>query len=164
MKSNFTLNVGLRYEWNGVPWVIRDQLTSATPEALAGPPPIQFVQVTRGGPNPLYVNDKLGFEPRIGFAWDRFKDGKTSIRAGFGYFRDRQFFNLTGDTRANPPFSLPYVNSVYGGENPANTNPATSADQISNIPIPATQPAPGFSLPQFSFAFPATISPEFRVP
>jgi hypothetical protein len=164
VKSNFTLNIGLRYEWNGVPWVIRDQLTSATPEALAGPPPIQFVQVTRGGPNPLYVNDVKGFEPRIGFAWDPFKDGKTSIRAGFGYFRDRQFFNLTGDTRANPPFSLPFVNSVYGGENPTNTNPATPADQISNIPIPATQPAPGFSLPQFSFAFPATISPEFRVP
>lgn len=158
VKSNFTLNIGLRYEWNGVPWVIRDQLTSATPEALAGPPPIQFVQVTRGGANPLYVNDKLGFEPRIGFAWDPFKDGKTSIRGGFGYFRDRQFFNLTGDTRANPPFSLPFVNSVFNG------GVATSADQISNIPIPATQPAPGFSLPQFARAFPATISPEFRVP
>lgn len=158
VKSNFTLNVGLRYEWNGVPWVIRDQLTSATPEALAGPPPISFVQVTRGGPNPLYVNDKLGFEPRIGFAWDPFKDGKTSIRAGFGYFRDRQFFNLTGDTRANPPFSLPFVNSVFNDIGPG------AADQISNIPIPATQPAPGFSLPQFAQAFPATISPEFRVP
>lgn len=158
VKSNFTLNIGLRYEWNGVPWVIRDQLTSATPEALAGPPPIQFVQVTRGGPNPLYVNDVKGFEPRIGFAWDPFKDGKTSIRAGFGYFRDRQFFNLTGDTRANPPFSLPYVNSVFNDIGPG------AADQISNIPIPPTQPAPGSSLPQFAQAFPATISPDFRVP
>ncbi|MGA7027396.1 MAG: TonB-dependent receptor [Candidatus Acidiferrales bacterium] len=164
LKSNFTLNYGLRYEWDGVPWVIRDQLTSATPEALAGPPPIQFVQVTRGGSNPLYVNDVKGFEPRIGFAWDPFKNGKTSIRAGFGYFRDRQFFNLTGDTRANPPFSLPYVNTVYTGQNSTNTNPATAAEQISNIPIPATQPAPGFTLPEYSFAFPATISPEFRVP
>lgn len=158
VKSNFTLNIGLRYEWNGVPWVIRDQLTSATPEALAGPPPIQFVQVTRGGPNPLYVNDVKGFEPRIGFAWDPFKDGKTSIRAGFGYFRDRQFFNLTGDTRANPPFSLPYVNSVFNDIGPG------AADQISNIPILPTQPAPGSSLPQFAQAFPATISPDFRVP
>jgi Carboxypeptidase regulatory-like domain/TonB-dependent Receptor Plug Domain len=164
LKSNFTLNYGLRYEWDGVPWVVGDQLTSATPEALAGPAPIPFVQVTRGGSNPLYVNDVKGFEPRIGFAWDPFKDGKTSIRGGFGYFRDRQFFNLTGDTRANPPFSLPFVNTVYQGQNPTNTNPATAADQISNIPIPATQPAPGFSLPQFSFAFPATIDPNFHVP
>jgi hypothetical protein len=146
LKSNFTLNFGLRYEWNGVPWVVRDQLTSATPEALAGPSPIQFIQVTRGGSNPLYANDVKGFEPRIGFAWDPFKDGKTSIRAGFGYFRDRQFFNLTGDTRANPPFSLPFVNTVYTGQNPSNTNPATPADQISNIPLPAT------------------INPNFHVP
>jgi hypothetical protein len=163
-KSNFTFNYGIRYEWDGVPWVVRDQLTSATPAALAGPAPIQFVQVTRGGSNPLYANDTKGFEPRIGFAWDPFKNGKTSIRGGFGYFRDRQFFNLTGDTRANPPFSLPFVNTVYTGQNNTNTNPATAADQISNIPIPATQPSPGFSLPQFSFAFPATINPNFHVP
>jgi Carboxypeptidase regulatory-like domain len=163
-KSNFTFNYGVRYEWDGVPWVVRDQLTNATPAALAGPAPIQFVQVTRGGSNPLYANDTKGIEPRIGFAWDPFKNGKTSIRGGFGYFRDRQFFNLTGDTRANPPFSLPFVNTVYTGQNNTNTNPATAADQISNIPIPATQPSPGFSLPQFSFAFPATISPNFHVP
>jgi hypothetical protein len=163
-KSNFTFNYGVRYEWDGVPWVVRDQLTSATPAALAGPAPIQFVQVTRGGSNPLYANDTKGFEPRIGFAWDPFKTGKTSIRAGFGYFRDRQFFNLTGDTRANPPFSLPFVNTVYTGQNNTNTNPATAADQISNIPIPATQPAPGFTTPQASFSFPATINPNFHVP
>ena len=158
LKSNFTFNYGLRYEWDGVPWVIRDQLTSATPAALAGPPPIQFVQVTRGGSNPLYANDVKGFEPRIGFAWDPFKTGKTSIRAGYGIFRDRQFFNLTGDTRANPPLELPYVNNAF-----VNLG-AVAADQISNIPVPATQSAPGSTLPQFSFAFPATINPNFHVP
>jgi Carboxypeptidase regulatory-like domain/TonB-dependent Receptor Plug Domain len=162
LKSNFTLNYGLRYEWDGVPWVVRDQLTSATPEALAGPSPIQFATVTRGGANPLYANDVKGFEPRIGFAWDPFKNGKTSIRVGFGYFRDRQFFNLTGDTRANPPLSLPFVNSAF-----ANFGPG-AADQISNIPLPTTQPPPDSSLSSFpagdSLAFPATINPNFHVP
>jgi len=158
LTSNFTFNYGLRYEWDGVPWVVNNQLTSATPAALSGPAPIQFVTVTRGGANPLYANDVKGFEPRIGFAWDPFKDGKTSVRAGYGVFRDRQFFNLTGDTRANPPFSLPYVNNAF-----IDLGPGT-ADQISNIPLPATQPAPGSSLPQFSFAFPATINPNFHVP
>jgi hypothetical protein len=164
LTSNFTFNYGLRYEWDGVPWVVNNQLTSATPAALAGPPSITFAQVTRGGSNPLYANDVHGFEPRVGFAWDPFKNGKTSVRGGYGLFRDRQFFNLTGDTRADPPFSLPYVNSVYSGQNPTDTNPPTSADQISSVPLPKTQPAPGFSLPQGSFAFPATIDPNFHVP
>jgi hypothetical protein len=164
IKSNFTLNYGLRYEWDGTPWVIRDQLSSITTEALTGPGPINFFQVTRGGPTPLYPNDTRGFEPRIGFAWDPWKDGKTSIRGGFGYFRDRDFFNLTGDTRANPPFSLPLVNTVYTGQNATNTNPATAADQITNIAIPTTQPAPGLSLPDGAFAFPVTIDPNFHVP
>src|ERR1700722_10196464 len=169
IKSNFTFNYGLRYEWDGVPWVVSDQLTSISAAALAGPAPVQFRTVTRGGSNPLYVNDTKGFEPRIGFAWDPFKDGKTSVRAGFGYFRDRDFFNITGDTRANPPLELPFVNSAFASVG------FTPADQISNIPVPVTQPAPTNSLvdatflpptftpPVNSLAFPATISPNFHV-
>lgn len=158
LTSNFTFNYGLRYEWDGVPWVVNDQLTSATTAALSGPSPVTFVQVTRGGVNPLYANDVHGFEPRVGFAWDPFKDGKTSVRGGYGVFRDRQFFNLTGDTRANPPFSLPYVNNAFFDVGPGTT------DQISQIGLPMTQTAPGFTLPQDSFAFPATINPNFHVP
>src|SRR3984957_797626 len=169
IKSNFTFNYGLRYEWDGVPWVVGNKLSSISAAALAGTAPVQFRTVTRGGSNPLYVNDTKGFEPRIGFAWDPFKDGKTSVRAGFGYFRDRDFFNITGDTRANPPLELPFVNSAFASVG------FTPADQISNIPVPVTQPAPTNSLvdatflpptftpPVNSLAFPATISPNFHV-
>jgi len=160
LKPNFTLNYGLRYEWDGVPWVVGDQLSSASQAALTGPSPIDFQTVTRGGSNPLYVNDVKGFEPRIGFAWDPFKNGKTSIRAGFGYFRDRNFFNITGDTRSNPPLELPFVNQSFADLGPG------AADQISNIALPTTQ-IPSPLLADFpavnSLGFPATISPNFHV-
>jgi hypothetical protein len=76
-RSNLTFNLGLRYEMSTVPHEQSGEVSNLA--LLYQPSP------TLGNPywkNPTYRN----FEPRIGFAWDPFHDGKTSVRGGFGMF------------------------------------------------------------------------------
>jgi hypothetical protein len=110
MTSNFTLTYGLRWEYYGVPFEVNNNLSNLFADP-SGPGPFTFTLVGPGTGHTLYKNQYDNFEPRIGLAWDVFKDGKTSLRAGYGIFHDRAFGNLIGNTRANPPFSLTASNS-----------------------------------------------------
>jgi Carboxypeptidase regulatory-like domain/TonB-dependent Receptor Plug Domain/TonB dependent receptor len=86
-KPNLTLNLGLRYEVATVPTETDNKLVNL--KNITDPLPIcgKLVPGFCSGTGPLYSNPTLkNFEPRIGFAWDPFRNGKMAVRGGAGLF------------------------------------------------------------------------------
>ena len=85
-RSNLVFDIGVRYEpklspsSSGLPILHPDQ-----PVTL-GDAPSNTLRYVEGD---LFKNDLNNLSPSVGFAWDPFKDGKTSIRANYRLAYDR---------------------------------------------------------------------------
>jgi outer membrane receptor protein involved in Fe transport len=134
IKPNLTLNYGLRWEYNqpfydagGRYQTFRPgratttfpcQLASDNPLAAqygstdcspTGPASAVFplglvVPGDPGVPRGLTQSYYNSFAPRIGVAWDPWKDGKTTIRAGYGVFYNPIEQLVLEQFQAEPPF------------------------------------------------------------
>jgi Carboxypeptidase regulatory-like domain/TonB dependent receptor len=119
-KSNLTLNLGLRYEMttrptdsNTVPGYTVNGYTVAAAgfqqiQTLANCTPGTTLCGPVGTNSPIRSNPTVyNFEPRIGFAWDPFKDNKTAVRAGFGMFDVLPLpYEFGLNTAATAPFQI----------------------------------------------------------
>ena len=142
LKSNLTVNLGVRWEMATVPTEVNGKMASLHN--------ISDTQVTVG---PMFSNPTLkDFSPRVGLAWDPFKDGKTSIRAGFGIYDalplGYEFINRFPRT---PPFFENGSVNYTAGKSPANFFPngaftLLTPSDIPDILCPA-EPAPQFRDP-----------------
>lgn len=107
-RPNLVLNLGLRYEYYGVQHNKNPELDSnfyfGTGSSLQEQIRNGSVQIAQDSPvGGLWKKDKNNFAPRVGFAWDIFGDGKTSLRGGYGLAYERNFGNVTFNVIQNPP-------------------------------------------------------------
>jgi len=106
----------------------------------------------------LGAGDHNDFGPRVGFAWDVFGDGKTSLRGGFGVAYEGTLYNPLSNSRWNLPYysfdeaiggvGVPGADIVYGPSVCDGTGTA-NCHQVTNIPVNYTAPGsnPGNSGP-----------------
>jgi hypothetical protein len=159
--KNLTVQLGMRYEFNGVPFERDGNLSNLLNQQASAVPPITFQTVGPGTGRQLYRDDHNDFEPRVGAAWDPFGTGKTSVRAGYGIFHDRIFGNLFTNLKGNPPF----VAGVQNFPNDDFANGIGKPVTLASLLPPATQPPPSASVPDGSLLTGISLlNPGLRTP
>src|SRR5882762_708481 len=176
VTRRLTLNLGLRYEpafpWSdtGDRWAQVNLVAMATgtvSKVYPNAPPGIFFSEQNGIPsdpgmpkNALNTN-WTGFAPRLGFAYDAFGDGKTSLRGGAGIFYDTRVMGMLSNRFVDEwPFSPQFILSTAGNSAPtASSSPGSFSDPLCQQP--ATQAALNCSgaqaanYPKFPSPFPA---------
>jgi hypothetical protein len=150
-KPNLTLDLGLRYDYDGPLVEAHGMLTNFNPRfykydaatdtivnsglVFAGNSPY----ATPGVSNSTLFSNQYGLAPRAGFAWSPHFAKNLVLRGGFGIYYDRgQFFTELSPSAGNGfngPFGVtlepPFVEPVL----------STASDTLSN-PFGTTRPAP----------------------
>jgi len=139
LRSNLTVNLGVRYEY----WTALDEAdglfiaprlenndakaTLLNPNAV-----LDFIGGSSG--RPFYKPDKNNFAPNVGFAWDPFKTGKTSIRGGYmmAYVSDSLITTVRNNVNTNS--GLTFANTITG-----------QVATLANAPV---IPAPVYKVPR----------------
>jgi hypothetical protein len=167
VSRNFTLNIGLRYDYGAPLTELRNRVSTFRPgqqSTVFPTAPVGLVFPGDKGIGPsTYSPDKNNFGPRIGFAWDPTGTGKLSIRSGFGMFYNVPESELSLQFLGAPPYG---AQVIANGATDMTHPYQTSSTPLAQNPFPFRVAQPG---QPFDFTTVAPVSftfmdPNFRTP
>jgi hypothetical protein len=165
-SPRLTLNLGVRWQYFSSDTVSGDQVTSFNP-TLYNPAQAPVVNINgslqanslnqpitasgqpanflnglafagkNGVPSGFFIPVKTNFGPRVGFAYDVFGDGKTSVRGGYGIGYSRvPLSKINAASGQNPPYTLSsdVLNSLLSNGT-AGTTAAPTPQTLNNVPF-----------------------------
>lgn len=148
ISDRLTLNLGVRYDFYGLPVERDGRLVNFIPEQYrTGAPPNGLVQAAGGGlagvptvEKTLVPADKNNFAPRFGFAYRLDEAARIVLRAGYGIYYDR----ISTRFANTQLFNFPYFALGVGlpGALRAFNDPFIPLPQPSAFPTAATFPSP----------------------
>lgn len=139
LRSNLTLNLGLRWEQISSPREVNGKL-AVLKDVFRDK---QFTPLSKG--DALFeIRDGLkGFSPRIGFAWTPFSNQKTVFRGGFGAFKEVPLEYIYQLAIEAPPFSKRFTVNAPALKFPfpfADANLAASTGEPLMMPLSFKEP------------------------
>jgi hypothetical protein len=137
VTPSFTAELGFRYEWNGTPAEGAHRFVNFNTGTGA------FQRVNQP------YNQNNNYEPRVGFTYDVFGKGTTTVRGGFGILVDQPIISVVTGIAGNPPNS-----------NPVNiTAPATCPPGPPTCKLPV---ATVYASAKASSLAPSAVNPNFK--
>lgn len=156
MRPNFTVDLGIRYEVKLSPSSPDLPVLRATQPFVVGAPATNSLSWTEGK---LFENDYNNYSPSIGFAWDPFGSGKTSIRANYRLSYDR----FPSQVFANSIFQSAPGNTFSAVASGIGSSNLLIRNGLPNL-FPTQTPAQLRTPPAFSTGSITVLDPDMQYP
>ncbi|HYP09414.1 MAG TPA: TonB-dependent receptor, partial [Bryobacteraceae bacterium] len=157
LRRNLTIDLGLRWEIKMAPTEANNKIRVPSQSMVYGAAP--STSITWQPADKLFNNDFLNLGPSVGFAWDPFSDGRTSVRGNYRIAYDRMstFSFSSAVFQSLPGLTLATTDTNFG----------QAGGRLRNLPrltAPSVSPSTLATPQSYTNNLITTVDPDFETP